>query len=100
MKRVHAYDMTKDSGDDSSRKRRHASSAVPMKRSTSSKDKVFPAASVPYSRVDRHAGRYNQHQTYPPLSGYDACNAAFPYQEYDSMVYTQHARHSQPLVGY
>lgn len=103
MKRVHAYDMTKDSGDDSSRKRRHASSAVPMKRSTSSKDKVFPAPTVPYSRGDRHAAttvRQNQHQAYPSFNGYDNCNISFPYQEYDSMSYASHSRHPQALVSY
>lgn len=103
MKRVHAYDMTKDSGEDSSRKRRHASSAVPMKRSTSSKDKVFPASSMQYARSDRHtttATRHNQRQAYPSFSGYDACNTAFPYQEYDNMIYAQHSRQPQPLVGY
>lgn len=99
MKRVHAYDMTKDSGDESARKRRHGTSAVQMKRSTSSKDKVFPAPAMPYSRSDRHS-TYTRPQAYPSLGGYEAYNVAFPYQEFDNMVYSQHSRHLQPVVGY
>jgi hypothetical protein len=108
MKRVHGYVAKEGSGDDSSRKRRVHSSAVPMRRSTSSKDKVLAASSTSgYPRVDRHAAPVNtghtQRPSYPVFREFNGCNTTFPYQvapmanPYDNMIYS---RHVQPMVGY